>query len=532
MNNLFFSIIIPVYNRVEFITLAIESCLKQSFEHFELIVIDDGSTDGTAEAVKRIKDERVNYVYQENSERGAARNHGVKLAKGKYVFFLDSDDLLDRNHLELAKKKIDSIVGLDFLFTGIKSNVNADFISLNPDFGDLIDPQIILKRNVCGSVIFLRREFAIENKFEEDRRLAGSEDRLLVLELSKKTKLHNSNNNTYSLIDHPDRSMLSIDATLWSGQLEILTEKIKNNGAISSKEIKIVRSSFLQMVAIKLFIGGKSLLGFQWYWNSLQERPEALISGNTLRVIRYGLFGSIKKPLKIFLMAFLGLYLVVNAVHFKSILQPERDYDKAIFGLDKFNPEESVNQIVGLVSTNFKFEYRPYKFYENPISVLVNLFHSGVSQVSDSRFLFEHSDKAFCGQQSKLIADFSKELGYDYRYVIYRNHVAIEIFYDNNWHYFDPTNTVFVKKDSNEVENQSFFELYTRNKLEVKKGSEKDLGDLSNTKILDKNVNFYSKLEMFNLLCLWIWYVSAPLLSIIYFSRNYWKGMLIQQFVH
>jgi glycosyltransferase involved in cell wall biosynthesis len=89
------SIIIPVFNGESFIGRAIESCLSQVYENIEIIVIDDGSTDGTASIIKSYVDHGdVRYIYQENSERSAARNRGVRMCNGKYIQFLDADDEL------------------------------------------------------------------------------------------------------------------------------------------------------------------------------------------------------------------------------------------------------------------------------------------------------------------------------------------------------------------------------------------------------------------------------------------------------
>ena len=87
------SIIIPTYNRARYLPSAIESVLAQTFTDFELIVVDDGSTDDTATAIRPfLRDRRVRYVYQDNQGRSAARNHGAALAQGDLLGFLDSDD--------------------------------------------------------------------------------------------------------------------------------------------------------------------------------------------------------------------------------------------------------------------------------------------------------------------------------------------------------------------------------------------------------------------------------------------------------
>lgn len=88
-----FSVIIPVYNRSEIIGEAITSVLGQSVEDFEVIVVDDGSTDGTAKTVREQYGSEVRLIQQENKGPGAARNRGIDAAQGEYVTFLDSDDL-------------------------------------------------------------------------------------------------------------------------------------------------------------------------------------------------------------------------------------------------------------------------------------------------------------------------------------------------------------------------------------------------------------------------------------------------------
>jgi glycosyltransferase involved in cell wall biosynthesis len=86
------SIIIPTYNREEFLLEAVKSVLAQTYEDFELIVVDDGSTDGTKKVIQRYK-KRLRYLSQANQGVSAARNNGLAHAQGEFVAFLDSDDL-------------------------------------------------------------------------------------------------------------------------------------------------------------------------------------------------------------------------------------------------------------------------------------------------------------------------------------------------------------------------------------------------------------------------------------------------------
>ncbi len=93
------SVVMPTYNRRNYIRESLDSVLAQDFSDFEVIVVDDGSTDGTEEAV-RLYEGRIRYIRQENRGAGVARNVGIRNARGAYIAFMDSDDLSRPNHLK------------------------------------------------------------------------------------------------------------------------------------------------------------------------------------------------------------------------------------------------------------------------------------------------------------------------------------------------------------------------------------------------------------------------------------------------
>ncbi|MEL6655579.1 MAG: glycosyltransferase family 2 protein [Bacteroidota bacterium] len=98
----YFSVIIPTYNRDKFLPFAIQDMLRQTFADWELIVVDDGSTDNTKAVVENFQtDPRVRYHWQPNQELNAARNAGIFLARGRYLLFLDDDDSFENNHLQV-----------------------------------------------------------------------------------------------------------------------------------------------------------------------------------------------------------------------------------------------------------------------------------------------------------------------------------------------------------------------------------------------------------------------------------------------
>lgn len=111
------SVIIPVYNTEEYVEEAVRSIVNQTLKEIEIIVINDGSTDNSLQVVTEIaeKDPRLQVYCQENQGQSVARNIGISKAKGEYIYFMDSDDLLDLEALECCYNKCVS-ENLDFVF--------------------------------------------------------------------------------------------------------------------------------------------------------------------------------------------------------------------------------------------------------------------------------------------------------------------------------------------------------------------------------------------------------------------------------
>lgn len=114
----FFSVIVPVYNKEKYIKKTLESILNQNFQDFEIIIVDDGSTDASIDIIKQFKDDRIFLHQQKNSGVAIARNVGGKLAKGKVLSFLDADDLWLPEHLSEIKSLFDKFNNAHFFATG------------------------------------------------------------------------------------------------------------------------------------------------------------------------------------------------------------------------------------------------------------------------------------------------------------------------------------------------------------------------------------------------------------------------------
>lgn len=120
-----FSVIIPAYNAENFIDVAVKSVLMQTCGDFELIIVDDGSQDGTREKISEYSDSRVRYIYQENGGVSSARNKGICESKGEFICFLDSDDEWKADHLEALVGLIKKYGRCGMFVTGYDIRLNT-----------------------------------------------------------------------------------------------------------------------------------------------------------------------------------------------------------------------------------------------------------------------------------------------------------------------------------------------------------------------------------------------------------------------
>jgi glycosyltransferase involved in cell wall biosynthesis len=209
----FFSIIIPTYNRAAFIGETISSLLQQTFNDFEIIVIDDGSIDNTQEIISLIKDGRIRYIKKENEERGVARNVGARLALGEYINFFDSDDIAYPIHLQTAYKFSTEIrKNCEVFHTAYDIKKDNIVQQSEKKFSNqTINKEIIQDNFLSCNNVFIRRDIALKNPFPEDRRMAVSEDWALWLVLSSQFSFYYCNTITSTIVYHDTRSVFDFN---------------------------------------------------------------------------------------------------------------------------------------------------------------------------------------------------------------------------------------------------------------------------------------------------------------------------------
>lgn len=174
------SVVTPTYNRGEVIDRAVQSVLNQSYKNYEIIVVDDASTDNTLEVINSFTDPRIRYLrHEENKGGAAARNTGIKAANGKYIAFLDSDDEWVKTKLERQLHVLNELPEEIGVIASDQVNIHSDgrevIVSSNRDIGHnqkgyQISHAKILKQNpaITSSALVKKECFERVGLFDEE----------------------------------------------------------------------------------------------------------------------------------------------------------------------------------------------------------------------------------------------------------------------------------------------------------------------------------------------------------------------------
>ena len=238
---LFFSIIIPTYNRAYLLTETIDTVLQQGYPNFEVIIVDDGSTDNTREVIEKKYDgdTRVRYFYKRNEERGVARNFGLKQATGDYAVFFDSDDWMKPHYLDslgsiiISTPEIKLLAARYDIDTENNSGEKSSIAELREGW---YDRSFFLKGNILACNYCIRIKEGSYIPFPEERELATMEDWLFLLFNLENQKIFISKEICLTMRQHDERSMGNNQkviearncATAWALQHLHLDQKEKN----------------------------------------------------------------------------------------------------------------------------------------------------------------------------------------------------------------------------------------------------------------------------------------------------------------
>ncbi|MEE9372239.1 MAG: glycosyltransferase family 2 protein [Saprospiraceae bacterium] len=269
----FFSIVIPTYNRAKLIKNTINNILNQTFQNFEIIIVDDGSTDNTSEVIQKEFDgnNKIKYFKKHNEERGKARNYGYVRAKGEYVVFFDSDDIMLPHNLEILydgiKREHPNFIASQYIIVdenGVKTGKGTS----NKKSGRYTYKDF-LKGNFLACHFGVKRENVNIRLFEEDRKYSILEDWMfLISNLQKDELLLESGIGVY-ILDHSNRSMS--DNQLVIRRRLAANEKLNNSHKMSRKQNKIMNAYSYYFCAIHAYLDSERKQSLSFLYKAILE---------------------------------------------------------------------------------------------------------------------------------------------------------------------------------------------------------------------------------------------------------------------
>lgn len=289
-----FSIIIPTYNRAHLIEKALHSALNQKYNNFEIIVVDDGSSDNTTQVVNSIKSEKIKYFKIINSERGAARNYGIKKSSGDYITFLDSDDHLYENYLLFACESINKFQFPAFFHLAYEIHNANKKTTTRINFLKSDNIYFLANGNPLGCLgVFVRKDVFAGFLFNENRDLAGSEDWELWLRIASNFGFKCDNRIAACLMNHHERSVLGFPMNKLIKRKELSLKYAFEDEMVLQKfrQHKRKMESYCDSyIALHLILSKHSIAGIKFFINSLVLFPPSLFTKRTLGIMKRLIF--------------------------------------------------------------------------------------------------------------------------------------------------------------------------------------------------------------------------------------------------
>ncbi len=294
-SSVLFSIVVPTYNREKFIYSTIGSLLKQRYGDFEIIVVDDGSTDQTESVVRSIADARVRYYRKENGERGAARNFGALQAKGDYINFFDSDDIAYPDHLNLAFNKISMHGNMEiFHFAYDVVDEQGNTLHTKRAGEQTINNSLINGNHLSCDCVFVRRDIALQFPFNEDRRLSASEDYELWLRIAARFPFRSFAEVTTAIVNHDERSVITSRGSALRQRINSLQEYLMADQQFVSyyhRDLPVFKAYLNIYLALHLGISGEKFSAGQAYlMKAARIYPPVIFTRRFVAAVRALLF--------------------------------------------------------------------------------------------------------------------------------------------------------------------------------------------------------------------------------------------------
>lgn len=255
------SVVVPTYNRAHLIKKSIDSILKQTYQDFEIIVVDDGSTDNTNEVIKSITDERIKYIkHEKNKGQSAARNTGIKAATAEWIALLDSDDIWLQTKLEKQLKATEDLTdeygvihcGVQYIDFATGKNLNRWIV--REDINYEIFNNTIGAHSHTSTMLIRKKVFDDVGYFDES--IPSHEESELSLRIAQKYK--------YKLVD------------------EFLVVSSINHKQVTSNNDLFIKAKEIILKKHKNILSRKIIVGF-----SIIIASDSIVKGNFEKAKQY-----------------------------------------------------------------------------------------------------------------------------------------------------------------------------------------------------------------------------------------------------
>ena len=267
------SVVIPVYNAKDFINETINSVLNQTYTDFEIIIVNDGSTDGTTNELEKIEDTRIRIVHQKNTGHSCARNRGIKESKGKYIAFLDADDLWEMEKLNSQVKFLESNTEYVCVYTkGSLIDQRKKFIrniSFEGYSGKILDKLLLNALALhCSSLLLYKSIFEEIGVFDD--KLKAYEDWDLFLRISQKHLIGYINKSLFMRrFGHGGNSDRTSVAESYLTDAFKIVEKYNDENVSKNKIISYI----YKMEGFRKYYYNETKVTRYYFWKSIKANP-------------------------------------------------------------------------------------------------------------------------------------------------------------------------------------------------------------------------------------------------------------------
>lgn len=273
------SVVIPTYNRADLIGETIRSVVDQTYTHWELIIVDDGSQDNTREVVAEFSDKRISYFsIQHSGIFGKVRNEGLKVSKGTYVAFLDSDDLWSAEKLEVQVKLLAEYPQAAFVFNNVTIFGPRKYSS-PPDYDELFVGSILLpmleetRFVFYPSALLFCREKVIGKLGLMDETLLYGTDTKYFLDICQSFQGIFTNQRLVKIRRHEQSASENYSAAVFVDSINIATTIYEKKGITKTQYKRILGHYFYKMGMAELFSLKNSRAAMKSFFSSVKASP-------------------------------------------------------------------------------------------------------------------------------------------------------------------------------------------------------------------------------------------------------------------